>query len=282
MIRMFNHWFTWRSVAGILFDFSFLIVSLFISLMWINSGLPINVKQVLTFAVIFGLVMLAINAFLGLYQRVAGRTSAETRARAVLSLYLAIPVAYGLYALLPISTVNRDLIQLSAMSAAFGMLVTRVGASHNTATKMLRRRIMVFGTGQHALAVKQALDHSDPSAQIIGFFPGSNEDQAQVSPNLILSRDKSLTDTARNLNVDEIVVALSERRGGAMPLRELLDCKLQGVRVLDLASHFEQTLGQIRFDSLYAALLISGFIMAWQTPKLRSQRGVDAQWRYRN
>ena len=144
------------------------------------------------------------------------------------------------------------------MSAAFGMLVTRVGASHNTATKMLRRRIMVFGTGQHALAVKQALDHSDPSAQIIGFFPGSNEDQAQVSPNLILSRDKSLTDTARNLNVDEIVVALSERRGGAMPLRELLDCKLQGVRVLDLASHFEQTLGQIRLDSLYAGWLIFG------------------------
>jgi sugar transferase (PEP-CTERM system associated) len=60
------------------------------------------------------------------------------------------------------------------------------------------------------------------------------------------------------LNADEIVVALSERRGGAMPLRELLDCKLQGVRVLDLASHFEQTLGQIRLDSLYAGWLIFG------------------------
>jgi uncharacterized membrane protein len=83
---MFNHWFTWRSVAGILFDFSFLIVSLFISLMWINSGLPVNVNQLFTFAVIFGLVMLAINSLLGLYQRVSGRSSAETRARAVLSL----------------------------------------------------------------------------------------------------------------------------------------------------------------------------------------------------
>jgi len=258
MIRMFNHWFTWRSVAGILFDFSFLIVSLFISLMWINSGLPINLMQVLSFTVILGLVMLTIKSLLGLYQRVAARSSAETRARAVLSLYLAIPVAYGLYALLPISTVNRDLIQLSAMSAAFGMLVTRVGASHTSATKMLRRRIMVFGTGHQALAVKQALDRSDPSAQIIGFFPGSSEDQPQVPSNLILSRDKSLTDSARNLNADEIVVALSERRGGAMPLRELLDCKLQGVRVLDLASHFEQTLGQIRLDSLYAGWLIFG------------------------
>jgi sugar transferase (PEP-CTERM system associated) len=75
---------------------------------------------------------------------------------------------------------------------------------------------------------------------------------------MILSRESSLTDTARNLNADEIVVALSERRGGSMPLRELLDCKLQGIRVLDLASHFEQTLGQIRLDSLYAGWLIFG------------------------
>ena len=43
-----------------------------------------------------------------------------------------------------------------------------------------------------------------------------------------------------------------------MPLRELLDCKLRGIRVLDLASHFEKTLGQIRLDSLYAGWLIFG------------------------
>ena len=43
-----------------------------------------------------------------------------------------------------------------------------------------------------------------------------------------------------------------------MPLRELLDCKLHGIRVLDLASYFEQTLGQIRLESLYAGWLIFG------------------------
>jgi sugar transferase (PEP-CTERM system associated) len=75
---------------------------------------------------------------------------------------------------------------------------------------------------------------------------------------MIISSKKSLTDTAINLKVEEIVVAVTERRGGAMPLRELLDCKLQGIKVLDLASHFEQTLGQIRLESLYAGWLIFG------------------------
>lgn len=226
--------------------------------MWVHSGLPVNLRQILIYASLFAVVMVSINSVLGLYQRTSIRASSDTRARVVLSLYLAVPVAYLLYILLPVTSVNRDLMQLSAMSALFGMLVTRVGASNVAASKMLQRRILVFGTGFQAMAVKQALERSDPSALIIGFFPSPNEDQPQVPANLILDRNHSLTDAAHNLNADEIVVALSERRGGSMPLRELLDCKLQGIRVLDLASHFEQTLGQIRLDSLYAGWLIFG------------------------
>lgn len=258
MVKVFNCWFSWRSLVGILFDFSFLIVSLVIGLMWVSSGLPVNLTQVVIFAAMFAIVMVAINIFLGVYNRTQNASVSNSRARAVLSLYLAIPAAYILYALLPVTTVNRDLVHLSAMSAVFGMLVTRIGATQKSTTKMLRRRILVFGSGFQAIAVKQALEHSDPSAEIIGFFPGSNEDKPEIPSHMLLSRDQSLTDTARNFRVDEIVVALSERRGGSMPLRELLDCKLQGIRVLDLASHFEQTLGQIRLDSLYAGWLIFG------------------------
>ena len=50
-----------------------------------------------------------------------------------------------------------------------------------------------------------------------------------------------------------------------LPLRELLDCKLAGVNVLDLASYFERTLGQIRLDSLKVGWLIfsEGFRQGW-------------------
>lgn len=43
-----------------------------------------------------------------------------------------------------------------------------------------------------------------------------------------------------------------------MPLRELLDCRLSGVLVLDMSSHFERMLGQIRLDALRAGWLIFG------------------------
>ncbi len=258
MFKVFNHWIRWRPLVQMLFDFSFVIVGIVIAMMWVHNGLPINHKQVLLFAVLLAASMLVINAWLGFYQRLSNRTPMETRARAVLSLYVAVPVAYGIYALLPLTGVSREFMQLSAMSAVFGMLVTRVTATQASAAGILTRRIMVFGIGDRALAVKQALNKSDQSAEIIGFFPAPNEELPAVPANAVITANRPLTETAQAMKVDEIVVALTERRGGAMPLHELLDCKLQGIRVLDLASHFEQTLGQIRLESLYAGWLVFG------------------------
>jgi len=81
----------------------------------------------------------------------------------------------------------------------------------------------------------------------------------------------SLSDTAHALKVDEIIVAVRERRGGALPLRELLDCKLSGVKVLDLASYFERALGQIRIDSLRVSWLIfgDGFRQSWRRSSVK-------------
>lgn len=258
MIRMFNHWFRWRVLAQMLFDFSFVIVGMIIAMMWIGNGLPINYKQVFIFAILLGSAMLMINSWLGFYQRLHKRSIMESRARAVLSLYLAVPVAYGILSILPLAGVSQEFLQLSAMSAVFGMLVTRVSSSHAPSNSILTRRILVFGTGARALTVKRELNKSDPSAEILGFFPSSNEEELAVPSQMIISRNQSLTDTAIRMKAEEIVVAVTDRRGGAMPLRELLDCKLRGIRVLDLASHFEQTLGQIRLDSLYAGWLIFG------------------------
>ncbi len=258
MVRLFNHWLRWRSLAQMLFDFSFVIVGMVIAAMWVHNGLPVNIKQLLIFGALLAGTMLLINAWLGFYQKLNSRSVLETRARAVLSLYLAVPVAYGFFALLPLSGFSREFLQLSAMSAVFGMLITRISASHGSNASILTRRILVFGTGVRALAVKRALNKSDPTAEILGFFPGPNEEDVSVPKSMLLTSNRTLTDTAVQLRADEIVVAISERRGGAMPLRELLDCKLQGIRVLDLASHFEQTLGQIRLESLYAGWLIFG------------------------
>ncbi len=68
----------------------------------------------------------------------------------------------------------------------------------------------------------------------------------------------SLAKTARSLEVQDIVLAVRERRGGVMPLGDLLECKLQGLSVLDLSTYFERALGQVKLDTLRASWLIFG------------------------
>jgi sugar transferase (PEP-CTERM system associated) len=136
---------------------------------------------------------------------------------------------------------------------------------HSRTGAMMVHRVLIFGAGAEAESVGEVLKRSDPDIHIVGFYPSPTDSEICIPGQLVLSRTQSLSDTAHALNVDEIIIAVHERRGGVLPLRELLDCKLSGVNVLDLASYFERALGQIRLDSLRVGWLIfgEGFRQGW-------------------
>src|SRR3989442_15217068 len=54
---------------------------------------------------------------------------------------------------------------------------------------------------------------------------------------------------------DVVVVALSERRG-VFPYKEILDCKLQGIRVEDWPTFYEKLTGKIIIQNLRPSWLI--------------------------
>jgi sugar transferase (PEP-CTERM system associated) len=58
--------------------------------------------------------------------------------------------------------------------------------------------------------------------------------------------------------VDEVIVAVREQRGGTVPMDQLLDCRLGGTPVLDLAGFYERTKGQVPTESLKASWLVYG------------------------
>jgi sugar transferase (PEP-CTERM system associated) len=258
MNRLFSTWLSWRTFLEVAADFAFIIVAMVTAVKWIGAGLAVDITMVLVYALILSVTMLPINAWLGLYQRIHYRTIQDSRARAVLSLHLAVPVAYCIFALLPQADVSRHFLEIAGMIALFGVLTNRVRMSHAKNRAVVRDRVMIYGVGERAKAVKQELERAGEVVEIVGCYPSSTDEIPQVREDKVLPRRGSLTDTVRAQKVDEIVVAVTERRGGVLPLRELLDCKLQGVRVYDLASYFEQTMGQIRLDALYAGWLIFG------------------------
>ena len=258
MIKIFNHYIHRRTLLQIMLDFGLIIGIVVLSVGWHTPDLTLAASAALPSAALLGAAALAINAALGFYQRVHNRSIAQSRARAVLSLVLLLPLAYVILRVLPLGFERRDYVALSIAGGLAFMLAHRVYVGHSSAQSMLRQRILVFGTGTRAKLVGRTLQRSDPHIDLVGYYASPNEAVAEVSAWGILSPNTSLTDIVMEQQVDEIVVALAERRGGSMPLRELLDCKLQGVRVVDMATHFEKTLGQIRLDSVSAGWLIFG------------------------
>ena len=122
----------------------------------------------------------------------------------------------------------------------------------------LARRVLIFGSGEKAVTARKLLD-AEGAVQVVGFYASARDGAIRAaSTPVIPAGTMTLLEAARMVQADEIVVAVGDRRGGVLPLRELLDCKLSGIRVYDMSTHFEQHLGQIPLDSLNASWLIFG------------------------
>jgi hypothetical protein len=101
--------------------------------------------------------------------------------------------------------------------------------------------------------------------RIVGFYALDKAPVITIAPARVIARDVALSDAVRKLRVDEVIVAVRQQRGGVLPLRELLDCRLEGVAITDLAGYFERVHGQVPIESLKVSWLIygDGFRQNW-------------------
>ena len=262
MFKIFNHYFRRRIILQIGM-YSMVIVSTLIVSLALQGGVGVFNGAVISSGVIRGGVMaigiIGVNFALGLYDRPGKLTIGQVRARAVLSFVLSMIIAASILLLLPLQPPYQNEPTLIALLLIVGgMLVMRLLGNEMLPSSYTRQRVLIYGTGGRASIVGQSLLENDPSIELIGYFRGPQEKGPVIQGLNVITPGKTLTDVVREQRVNEIVVALSERRGGSMPLRELLDCKLQGIRVIDLATHFEQLLGQIHLEAVSAGWLIFG------------------------
>jgi sugar transferase (PEP-CTERM system associated) len=258
VIKIFSHYLHRQTLLQVFFDLGLVAATVVLSILWQVRDFAAGLSVAVMCSFLLALGMLAINSGLGFYQRVHNRSVGQTRARAVLALTMTLALAYAIFSVLPLHLSDRKVFAVAVAGCILLVLAHRVYAAHSSKQSMVRQRILVFGTGTRAKLVGRSLKKADPNVDLVGYFAGPNEATTEVSAWGILAPEKSLTDIVLDEGVDEIVVALAERRGGSMPLRELLDCKLHGVRVVDIATHFEKTLGQIRLDSVNPGWLIFG------------------------
>lgn len=146
---------------------------------------------------------------------------------------------------------------LSSLALAFlAVLATRRLAAKLLALGSAPRRVLIVGTGKSAADIQEVLTRSQARYDCVGAYQSEPAPpQLGNSHGRIFDASKPLCDVVSDQNVQEIVVALDDRRG-ALPISALLSVKLKGVEVTDLVSFYERECFTIKFDKLHPSWII--------------------------
>jgi sugar transferase (PEP-CTERM system associated) len=129
--------------------------------------------------------------------------------------------------------------------------VTRGTFSVTLGRGLLKRRVLVLGNGAQAARIAKLVDAGENEHFVpVSFISMLGEPSSVRSDaaNLSVVEPEALTDIVYRLGVSEIVVATDERRG--LPVRQLLHCKLAGIKVIDFLDFWERETRTVDLEAL--------------------------------
>jgi sugar transferase (PEP-CTERM system associated) len=156
----------------------------------------------------------------------------------------------------------------------FSLAIVRVAARGLIDEDILKRRVLIYGAGNNAARILALRRRNDQRGfKVIGFVPARNEERV-VPADRLINADTAVSITATDLEIDEIIVAMDDRRQ-QFPLKELLDCRLNGIEVIELASFLERETGKVYLDILIPSWMIFGSGFRRDFIRRYSERGFD-------
>ena len=142
-----------------------------------------------------------------------------------------------------------------AIVLSFGFIVFIRSIIYLTDPSIFKKRILVLGAGKRASAITELRRKADQIGfTILGFVHLRGEKDA-VPKERIIDINSRLLDYVNKNDIDEIVLAIDDRRKG-IPMQELLECKMHGVDVVDVITFFERETAKIRIDQLHPSWLL--------------------------
>ncbi len=142
------------------------------------------------------------------------------------------------------------------LASALGILLVRLLAMQWDSAQVFKKRVLVLGTGSRAAKVEEMIGAGQAMGlNIVGYLPMGGIHH-YVPHERILEESGSLMDIVDRYGIEEIVVAIRERRGGGLPVADLLECKLAGIHILDLPAFFERQIGILPLESVNASWMI--------------------------
>ena len=265
MVRLFKHYVPHSFLILGVIEVVILMSSIYLgaSLRFASEDEPLkSVGPLLPKALVFALVMISVMTAVGLYKSNLRDGVAGMLLRIGISIVLGLAAMSFVFYLFPALFLGRGAFGLAFSVALSGIVLTRIIFFKVVNQDTMKRRILVLGTGKRAAEIARQMRRKvDRRGFVIVAYVHLIGEQDVIDSQHIVRLDVPLLEYADQQRVDEIVVAVEDRRKG-FPVHQLLDCKMSGIDVVDMLTFFERQGGKIRLDLLHPSWLIfsDGFL----------------------
>lgn len=276
MIRLFGHYVSGWTLLQILADgalfFGALLLAVFIQV----GPYGVDTATLTTPALVFAGLMTVGSAAFGQYRRNISQTITALVGRGLLVIVICMPFVLLAFVLLHTGQTARDVLPYAVLYSLFGLIVTHQAVRVVQRARAGARRVLIVGCGPDARDMQAALHGLGyaPDA-VVGFHAVDAEASVLTGADRWFDRSESLCALVKRHGVREIIVAVREHRGGVLPIRELLECRINGVRVYDLPAFYERLRGEVPIDSLKASWMIYGQGFAQDRGRAAIKRAFD-------
>ncbi len=258
MLRIFGHFVPAATVALGLAEAVLIAAALYFGIAVLSTDPVVQVAGgTIAFPLLLALAIVVMMHSSGLYNidALVDARQAFLRGALILTLILVLAVAmtaeFGAFSLVHVPYRWRWILLIPSLWL-FCVLTTRMIFSRVARTGILRRRVLILGQGARALQLRELAKERFgayflPVAQV-----GLQEKSQVTTVGTVQLKERveslDLLRMAREVNASEIVVATDDRRG--LPVHQLLQCKLSGLRVIDYIDFYERESGRVDLTAL--------------------------------
>lgn len=255
MIRLFHVYYPIRTLILLLGEALIVWTSFLLAAVLVlreDSYLVLNYEGGYVKLFIFTGVVLLCSHWFDLYDTARLNTKGE--------LYFRLLMVPGLLAFLmaAISYVRPNYL-LGGSSSALGLLILtvalvgwRIGFAWLVQLPILVERVYVLGTGERAQRLVQGLRQNPETGVEVASWTGKLEGAITRE-----SVGTNLMDVVQRQKVHRVIVAMPDRRG-TIPMQELLELRMQGIKIEEATTWLEKMSGKIEVENLNHSWLIFG------------------------
>ncbi len=260
MLRILKQYYPARNAVfvvgeGLAIYFSVLFASaVFLGLDWLTFKHLVSRK-----AVLIALVCQTCLYYNDLYDLNITNTLSELTIRLLQALGVAAIILSGVYFLFPQAIIAKGVFVVSIIFVICLMAIWRFLYTLVLDKGWFNQKIIFIGSGKLVRnIIGEIKEKKDSGYEIVGVLQNSScpPEKSDLQAEVICSHNyQGLSDLVKERGVKKVVVALEEKRG-ALPINELLKCRVEGIDVLDGNSFYEMLTGKLVVEHMNPGWLV--------------------------